>query len=95
MFVIEDEVHAEHHGHFGSFHEALAELRRRAKVPWNEAPNVAPCMSWSTCEREYVILEFDDSSTPWKELRRVPVLNVSASGVKWSSGFEDGERDSG
>jgi hypothetical protein len=62
MFVIEDEIHAEHHGHFGD-----AELRRRAKIPWDEAPNVAPCMSWPTCERDYVILEFDDSSTPWKE----------------------------
>jgi hypothetical protein len=91
MFVIEDEIHAEHHGHYDSFDDALAELRRRAKISWDESPNVAPCMSWQTCEREYVILEFDDSSIPWKELRRVPVLNVSASGVKWSSEFEDRE----
>jgi hypothetical protein len=95
MFVIEDEIHAEHHGQFSSFDEALAELRRRATIPWHEPPNMAPCMSWRTCERAYLILEFDDSSTPWKELRRVPVLNVSASGVKWGSGFEDNERHSG
>jgi hypothetical protein len=95
MFVIEDEIHAEHHGQFRTFDEALAELRRRAKTPWDEAPNEAPCISWPTCEREYVILEFDDSNTPWKELRRVPVLNVSASGVKWASGFEVSEHDSG
>jgi hypothetical protein len=95
MFVIEDEIHAEHNGQFSSFDEALAELRRRANIPWDESPNVAPCMSWRTCERQYVILEFDDSHTPWKELRRVPVLNVSASGVKWAIGFEVSERDSG
>jgi hypothetical protein len=88
MFVIEDEIHAEQHGQFSSFDEALAELRRAAKIPWDEAPNLAPCTSWRTCGREYVILEYDDSSTPWKVLRCVPVLNVSASGVKWSSGFE-------
>lgn len=95
MFIIEDEIHAEHHGQFSSFHEALSELRRRAKIPWDESPNVAPCMSWRTCEREYVILEFDDSHRPWRELRRVAVLNVSASGVKWAIGFEDSERDGG
>ncbi len=95
MFVIEDEIHAEHHGQFGSFDDALAELRRRAKIPWDEAPNAAPCTSWRACERKYFIVEFDDSSSPSKVLQRVAVLKVSASGVEWSSRFEDGGHDSG
>jgi hypothetical protein len=88
MFVIEDEIHAEWHSQYASFEEAVAELRRRATIAWDQPPNVAPCMSWKTCGREYVIIEFDDSQSPWKELRRVPVFEVSATGVKWSSGFE-------
>lgn len=89
MFVIEDEMHAEHHGQFVSFEEAMTELRRRAQIPWDQAPNVAPCTSWKTCGREYVVIEFDDSHIPWKARRRVPVFEMSASGVKWSSGFEE------
>jgi hypothetical protein len=87
MYIIEDEMHAEHHGQFDSFNEALAELRRRATIAWDQPPNAAPCMSWQTCGREYVVIEFDDSHAPWTELRRVPVLSVSASGIRWSSGF--------
>jgi len=64
MFLIEDEKHAKQHGQFSSFDEALAQLRRTAKIPWDAAPNSAPCTSWRTCGREYVILELDDSSTP-------------------------------
>jgi hypothetical protein len=41
-----------------------------------------------TCDRAYVIVEYDDSGVPWKELRRVHVLKVSSSGVKWSAEFE-------
>jgi hypothetical protein len=88
MFVIEDEIHAEWQGRYASFEEAIGELQRRAAVPWNLPPNVAPCMSWKTCGREYVIIEFDDSLLPWKPLRRVCVLEVSSSGVKWSSVYE-------
>ena len=87
MFVIEDELHAEHQGQFSTFEDAIAEVKRRATIPWDEAPNVAPCTSWETCGREYVVIEFDDACLPWKELRRVPVVAVSAKGIKWSSGF--------
>jgi hypothetical protein len=88
MFVIEDEIHAEWQGEYASLQEAVAEIRRRAKIPWGQPPNVAPCMSWSTCGREYVIIEFDESQTPLMELRRMPVLEVTASGVKWSPDFD-------
>jgi hypothetical protein len=86
--IIEDERHAEWQGEFPSFHHAIAELKRRAKIPWNLEPNRAPCISWQTCGRKYEIVDFDDTSSPWKELRRVPVLDVSATGVKWSIGFD-------
>ena len=91
MFVIEDELHAEHHGQFVSFQQAIAELKRRAKIAWDQAPNRAPCMGWETCGRTYEVIEYDDSRLPWKELRRVSVLDISASGIKWSSGFGDAE----
>jgi len=84
MFIIEDERHAEpQEGRFASFQEALVELKRRAALPWDQAPNVAPCTSWRTCGRKYEIVEFDDSTLPWKQLSRVPALEVSANGAKW------------
>jgi hypothetical protein len=87
MFVIEDEIHCDWHGRFAQFDEALAELKHRAALPWNQPPNAAPCVNSHTCEREYVIIEFDDSCSPWKELRRTPVLNVSQAGVTWRTGL--------
>lgn len=64
MFVIEDEWHAEWVGEYVSREEAHAELRRLAKLPWDEAPNACPCMSWRTCGRRYHIIEFDTSADP-------------------------------
>jgi hypothetical protein len=89
MFVIEDELHAELQGEFATFDEALAELRQRATIPWDREPNVAPCSSWQTCGRSYEIIEYDSSQQPWHVVRRVPVLEVAASGIKWASGFEN------
>jgi hypothetical protein len=83
MFVIEDEAHAERSGEFASRDEALAELRRRAAIPWNEEPNQAPCMSWRTCGRRYEIVEYEVEARPWKELRRERALDISAAGVNW------------
>jgi hypothetical protein len=83
MFVIEDESHAEPQGEFATAEEAVAELRRRSLLPWDEAPNVAPCMSWRTCGRRYEVIEYDTSSTPWREIQRQAVLEVSASGAVW------------
>jgi hypothetical protein len=88
MVVIEDEIHADQHGAYASFDQALAELRLRAKIPWDQPPNVAPCVSWRTCGREYIVIEYDNSRSPWEELRRVHILSVSSSGVKWSDGYE-------
>jgi hypothetical protein len=83
IVLIEDERHAEEHGKFASVHQAIAELRRRATIPWDQPPNVAPCTNWQNCGRSYEVVEYDDSQVPWKELRRITVLEVSASGVVW------------
>jgi len=89
VFVIEDECHAEQHGQFATLQDALTELRRRATIPWNQEPNVAPCTNWRACGRNYELVEYDDSHYPRKELRRIPVLTISASGIHWALGWED------
>jgi hypothetical protein len=91
MFVIEDERHAESQGQFPSFERALAELKQRATIPWNERPNLCPCTNWRNCGRAYEIVEYDDSQTPWREIRRAAVLEVSAAGAKWAEGLECAE----
>lgn len=84
MFIIEDENHAEwQEGEYASFQAAIAELKRRADLPWDQLPNVAPCVSWKTCGRNYEIVEFDDSRRPWKEISRVLALEISAKCVLW------------
>lgn len=85
MFAIEDDRHAEQIGQFGSRDEALVELKRLASVPWDKEPNVAPCSGWRTCGRSYEIVEHDVSVSPWRELGRVAILDVSAEGVSWTS----------
>jgi hypothetical protein len=84
MFVIEDEAHAEpQEGRFQTRHQAIAELQRRASIPWNEKPNRAPCTNWLNCGRRYEVVEYDDTASPWKELSRSLVLDISAAGVRW------------
>lgn len=85
--MIEDEAHAEPQGEFDSFDGALKELRRRALVPWDVAPNVAPCTGWQTCRWRYELVQFDTAKSPWREIRRVHVLDVSADSVKWVEPF--------
>jgi hypothetical protein len=83
MFVIEDAIHADPVGTYERLDDAIAELRRRAAIPWDERPNQAPCVSSRTCGREYELQEYDASRTPWELLRSVLVLRVSAKGVEW------------
>lgn len=86
MFMIEDETHAElQEGRFQTRQEAIAELERRAATPWDEAPNRAPCTNWLNCGRQYELVEYDDTASPWKELSRNLVLEVSAAGVRWGT----------
>ena len=83
-FIIEDELHAEPQvGEYPTLSAAIGELQRRAAIPWDRAPNVAPCSSWKTCGRRYHVIEYDSSLRPWKELRRIDALEINASGVRW------------
>lgn len=63
-YVIGDDFHAEQSGEFATEHEALAELRRRAELPWDKEPNQAPCTDWRNCGRIYYVIEYDDTQEP-------------------------------
>ena len=93
IFAIEDELHAEPQGEFPTLEGAVAELERRASLPWDKEPNVAPCANWRNCGRHYDIIEYDVSTKPRRELRRVSALEVSAKGVHWQRTFGSGTRD--
>jgi hypothetical protein len=87
-FIIEDELHAEHHGEFATLEDALHELRRRAEIPWDREPNVAPCQSWATCGRIYELIEYDEGSDGGgRQLRRSKALEISKDGVIWHEPF--------
>ena len=83
MFVIEDQIHAEVIGSYEARSDAVAELGRLAVLAWDKNPNRAPCSSWDTCGREYELVHYDQASSPWTELERVPALNVSATKTEW------------
>ncbi len=88
IFILEDDFHAEYCGEFKTFEDALEELKLRSKILWDKIPNRCPCTSWKTCHRDYAIIEYDDSKTPWEELSKVFVLTISSSGVKWKKEFK-------
>jgi hypothetical protein len=84
VFKIEDEWHAElQDGDFPSLVAAAIELRRLADIPWDQVPNVAPCTSWRTCGRKYELVEYDTSVDPWRQIRRVEVLEIDSKGIRW------------
>lgn len=85
IFVIEDESHYELCGKYTSFDKALEDLEKRAKIPWDSVPNICPCTNWRKCDRNYQIIEYDDSVETWVEKSRTNVLNVSARGIAWSN----------
>jgi hypothetical protein len=89
LFVLEDEFHCETQGNFPTFEAAVAEAKRHATLPWDQAPNIAPCTSWKTCGRRYVVIEYDDSVTPWTHIGSKFVLELSAKGVVWGEGFSE------
>ncbi len=82
-FEIEDELHDQPRGEFAERGDAWAELHRLAAIPWDHAPNQAPCQNWRNCGRHYELIEFDETVSPPKELHRELVLEISAGGVKW------------
>ncbi len=85
IFIIEDESHDEWCGEFTSYEDALKELKARANLPWDTAPNQCPCMNWKTCSRNYEIIEFDNSKDGhWKVMSRTPIFEISSKGVIWN-----------
>lgn len=85
MLIIEDEIHAEpQKGEFKTYEEAIIELQKRSTIPRDEKPNRCPCTNWKDCKRQYQIIEYDTTETPWKELQCRDVLSISAKGVKWT-----------
>lgn len=89
-FIIEDTDHAEPLSQHGSLAEAWVELRRLSGIPWDQAPNIAPCTDWRSCGRSYEIIEFDTSLDPWREVQRVSGFGIRALGVVWAP---DAQRD--
>lgn len=84
MFQIEDEMHSEpQESEFSTFYEALEELKRIATIPFGQYPNKCPCQNWETCSRNYEIVEYDNSTIPWKKLSCKEVLKISTEGVTW------------
>jgi hypothetical protein len=84
MFTIEDELHDEsREGEFPTFESAITELRRLAKLPWDRPPNLAPCASWKTCGRKYVVVEYESVTQPPKELSRTDLLEIGREGPRW------------
>ena len=88
-FYIEDQYHCERLGQFETEAAAREELRRLAEVPWDEPPNRAPCMSWRTCGRRFLIYEFGYSHNTRQLLNCRHVLDISAEGIVW---VEDDEK---
>lgn len=82
-FIVEDEIHAEVIGEYESLAEAWEELKRRAAIPWDQIPNLAPCGNSLECGRSYEIVECDVSSKPWTEVKRIAGLDVSVEGIDW------------
>jgi hypothetical protein len=88
IFTIEDELHAEIHGEYETFDLALNEIRKRSIIPWNQAPNVAPCVSWRTCGRHYEIREWNNTTNPWTLIESTPIVKIDAAGIRWEPDFE-------
>lgn len=89
-YVIDDDLHYDLHIRFERFDDAVTEIRRRMALPWDDEENQASCIDWETCERQYWIFEYDDSSGTGYEVRKLHVATISAEGAVWVEGFEDG-----
>jgi hypothetical protein len=83
-YIIEDSDHCEHLGTYTSLADAQLELNRLAALPWNEAPNRAPCGSWETCGRNYVLIEGTGYDNEWCEIRRTAIFAIDAQGIRRS-----------
>jgi len=82
VFIIEDEAHGEFQWKYDTFEDAITELRKRMNIPWNQKPNICPCISRKTCSRNYEIIEYETNDKPRKEIKRTSILKISSKTVK-------------
>ena len=89
MFYIEDEWHCELEPKaYASLKDAVDELKNKALLDWDKPPIVAPCSSWRTYGRQYAIIEYDDTVTPYVQKQRLYALEIDAKGQRWLTDFE-------
>jgi hypothetical protein len=77
-FWLHDYRHDETLGPFSSQEGAVAEAVRVAAIPWDEPPNLAPCVNWETCGREYAVVDH-----PGSEMDAPVLLEIDRDGVRW------------
>ena len=78
-YLIQDEFHCERQWEYNSFNEALLEIERISKLPYDIEPNICPCTSWKTCGRDYIIIEYENGV----EIKRSEILEIWADWIKW------------
>lgn len=84
MFVIADDEHAEELGSYAFRAESMTELQRLAQLSWDKDSNRAPCQSWRTCRRSYVLIEYDASTSPWRQIDYAAIFEMGSRGVVWA-----------
>lgn len=89
IFEIEDDVHAEGFGQFDTYEQAFERLKEIAEQPWDKEPYKPPCSGWEDCDREYHIVEWDNTEPEWKEISRKFLLYVSANSKQWKDEIID------
>jgi hypothetical protein len=52
------------------------------------ASSSAPCTNWQQCGRRYDVVEFDTAQSPWRQIKRIHVLDISAEGATWIKPFD-------
>lgn len=60
----------------------MAELLRLGELPWDSAPNRAPCVGWDACGRDYWLIEYEGDA-PWHCRRRLFVMRMGSGGAQW------------
>ena len=84
-YIIEDEFHCEYIWEFDILEDAISELKKLSVTKWMEWRNRPPCTSWKTCVRDYLLMEFSDTTkSPWKQERRENIFSINENGIKWS-----------
>lgn len=78
-YLIEEEWHSSIEWEYNTYGEAINELKRRANLPWDKEPNLAPCTSWRTCSKLYVIRTYDNDIL----LSEEEILEISSKWVDW------------